>query len=146
MKISNRVEPLIRSAIHAAVQQDLSKLEMALQALPDDQAARESVELALAVTQLVLREIYQGKPSDEEIQAVAAEIARAEAWARATEEQVYPFLLRLVNGEPFAGAVPTENVIVLAIVSAANLLSSCRRDDEEWWNYLDRVEAALERA
>ncbi|MET8040354.1 hypothetical protein ABZU25_05745 [Micromonospora sp. NPDC005215] len=146
MKISSRVEPLTRSAIHAAVQQDRSKLEMALQALPDDQATREAVELALAVTQLVLREIHQGKPSDEETRAVAAEIARAEAWGRATEEQISAFLLRLVNGEPFAGAVPTENVVVLAFVSAASLLSSCRRDDEEWWNYLDRVEAALEKA
>lgn len=146
MKISSRVEPLTRNAIHAAVQQDLSKLETALQALPDDQAARETVELALAVTQLAMWEIHQGRPSDEETLAVAAEIARAEAWARATEEQVSAFLLRLVNGEPFAGTVPTENVVVLAIVSAANLLSSCRRDDEEWWNHLDRLEAALESA
>ncbi|MEU7584736.1 hypothetical protein AB0A95_00375 [Micromonospora sp. NPDC049230] len=146
MKISSRVEPLTRSAIHAAVQQDPSKLETALQALPDDQAVREAVELALAVTQLVLRDIHQGEPSDEEIRAVAAEIVRAEAWAHATDEQVSAFLLRLVKGEPFAGAVPTENVVILAIVSAANLLSSCRRDDEEWWNYLDRLEAALENA
>jgi hypothetical protein len=134
----------MRNSIHAAVQQDLSKLDAALQAFPDDEAIREAVKLALAVTQVVMRDVHGGKPTDEETRAVAVEIARAEAWARPSEEQVSRFLLRLVNGEQFVGTVPTEDVVVLAFVSAANLLSSCRRDDEEWWDYLDRAEAALE--
>ncbi|MEU4334218.1 hypothetical protein AB0F59_06280 [Micromonospora lupini] len=143
MKINSQVEPLARNAIHAAVQQDLAKLRAALRAIPNDQAAYESVALALAVTQLVMTNIHDGKPSDQQTRAVAAEIAQAEAWAQVSEEQVSNFLLRLVNGEPLAQATAEEHII-LAFVAAANLLSSCRRDSEEWWDHLDRAEAALE--
>ena len=144
MKISNRIEPLARNAIHAAVQQDPAKLQAALQAFPDEESARAGVELALAVTQLVMRDIYEGMPTDDDTRAVAAEIARADLWAQPDEKQVSSFLVRLMNGEPLAEAVSPENVVILAFVSAANLLSSCHRDDEEWWHYLDRAEAALE--
>ncbi|GAB3150671.1 hypothetical protein GCM10027290_38580 [Micromonospora sonneratiae] len=146
MKISSRVEPLVRNAIHAAVKRDFLKLEEALKSFPDDRAVQQGVELALAVTLYVMRDIHQGKPSDEETVAVAVEIARAEAWARPTEEEVSTFLLRLMNGQRFAESVPIENVIILAFVSVANLLASCHRDDENWWDYLDRAEAALEAA
>ncbi|MGC4853819.1 hypothetical protein ACLQ24_10565 [Micromonospora sp. DT4] len=143
MKINSQVEPLARNAIHAAVQQDLAKLRAALRAIPNDRAAHEAVALALAVTLLVMTDIHHGKPSDEQTRAVAAEIVRAEAWAQAGEEQVFNFLLRLVNGEPLAQTIAEEHIL-LAFVAAANLLSSCRRDSEEWWDHLDRAEAALE--
>ncbi|MEH1017628.1 hypothetical protein V6U90_31710 [Micromonospora sp. CPCC 206060] len=104
------------------------------------------MELALGVTLFAMRDIHDGEPSPEETEAMAVEIARAESWARPTEAEVIVFLRRLVAGEPFGGAVPAENVVILAFVSAANLLASCHRDGEEWWDYLDRAEAALERA
>lgn len=110
---------------------------------PDNQAVTEAVELALAVVRYVIWDQYQGKPTDAEAEAVAAEITRAEAWAQPTESEVVTFLQRLVNGVPFAGEVPAEQVI-LAFVSAANLLASCHRENEKWWNYLDRAEAAIE--
>ncbi|MEV4754776.1 hypothetical protein AB0J86_06630 [Micromonospora sp. NPDC049559] len=144
MKISSRVEPLVRNALDAAVKRDFPKLDAALKTFPDDQTTKQGVELVLAVTLYVLHDIHRGKPSEAETRAVAAEIARAETWARPTETETSEFLLKLVDGQPFAPSVPTENVFILAFVSAANLLSSCRRDDEEWWNYLDRAEAAIE--
>ncbi|MEO3821240.1 hypothetical protein [Plantactinospora sp. B24E8] len=146
MKISSRVEPLVRDALDAAVKRDFAKLDAALKAFPDDQTTQQGVELALAVTVYVLHDIHQGKPSEAETRSVAEEIARAEAWAQPTAEETSEFLLKLVSGQPFAPSVPSENVFILAFVSAANLLSSCRRDDEEWWNYLDRAEAAIEAA
>jgi len=146
MKISDRVEPLMRRAIDAAVKRDAAKLDAALNSFPDDQAVTEAVELALAVVRYVLWDQYQGKPTDAEAEAVAVEITRAEAWAQPIESEVVTFLQRLVNGVPFAGEVPAEQVIILAFVSAANLLASCHRENEKWWNYLDRAEAAIEAA
>lgn len=146
MKIDSRVEPLVRSAIHAAVTSDFPKLDEALQAFPDDEATRKAVELGLSIIYVLMIDIHEGRPDEDEIRGVAAEVARAEAWASPTEEEVTVFLLRLMNDQPFAGVVPIENVYILAFVVAANLLSSCRRDDEEWWDYLDRAEAALEAA
>lgn len=144
MKISKHVEPLVRSALDAAVKRDFNRLDAALKAFPHDQAVKEAVALALSVTLYVLRDIHHGQPTNLETEAVAAEIVRAEAWAQPTEAEAKTFLVKLVNGEPLAEDLPSESVIVLAFISAASLLASCHREDEQWWDYLDRAEAALE--
>ncbi|WP_320067582.1 hypothetical protein [Micromonospora sp. RTGN7] len=144
MKISKQVEPLVRSALDAAVKRDFDRLDAALKAFPNDQAVAEAVALALSVILYVLRDLHHGKPSKPETEAIAAEIARGEAWAQPTEGEVKTFLVKLVNGEPLAEDLPSESVIVLAFVSAASLLASCHREDEQWWDYLDRAETALE--
>jgi hypothetical protein len=146
VKIDERAEVMARAAIHAAVKQDFAKLDETLRGFADDESTRGAVELTLAVILFLLTDAHGGKPDDAQVGAIAAEIAESEAWARATPVEVSAFLLRLVNGEPFAGTVPTENVFILAFVVAGHLLSSNRRDDEKWWDYLDRAEAALEAA
>ncbi|MFI6762545.1 hypothetical protein ACIBF5_25765 [Micromonospora sp. NPDC050417] len=146
MRVDKRVEPTVRKAIHAAVIRDFPLLEGQLQKLPDDEAVRKAIELTLALIYFLMVDIHEGEPTDAEIRGVAAEIARAEAWARPADAEVTAFLSKLMKREAFAPEVPDENVIILAFVSAANLLSSCRRDEEEWWDYLDRAEAAIEAA
>jgi hypothetical protein len=146
MKVDPQVEPLVRDAIHAAVTRNFQALEGQLQKIPAGEPTRKAVELALALVYAVMTDIHEGMPSEPEVRGVAAEIARAEAWAQPTTEEVTDFMLRLMSGQRSAVAVPAENVVILAFVCAANLLSSCRRDDEEWWDYLDRAEAALEAA
>lgn len=144
MEIDARAEVMARAAIHAAVKQDFAKLDETLRGFFDDESTRKAVELTLAVILFVLRDMYGGKPDDNQVRAVATAIANSETWVEATAEETSVFLLRLVNGEPFVGSVPTENVFVLGFVVAGYLLSSKRRDDEKWWDYLDRAEAALE--
>ncbi|MEU8214209.1 hypothetical protein AB0C47_00385 [Micromonospora taraxaci] len=146
MKINSSVEAAMRTTIHAAVQRDFAKLDDRLRTLKDDDTAAATVELALALVGFLMVDIHQGRPSDDQISAVAEEVAEAESWAQPTSREVADFLMRLMRGEPFTAAVPSENVIILAFVVAANLLSSCRRDDEKWWDYLDRVEALMEAA
>ncbi|GAB3152846.1 hypothetical protein GCM10027290_44430 [Micromonospora sonneratiae] len=146
MKIDSRVESIVRNTIYPAVISDFARLDKALQAFPDDETTRKAIELGLSIVYTLMFDIYEGKPSEGEIRGVAAEIVRAEAWARPTDEEVSAFLLRLMNGEPFVGVLPIESIIILTFVVAAHLLSSCRRDDEDWWDYLDRVEAFLENA
>ncbi|MFK3981839.1 hypothetical protein ACI2K4_15870 [Micromonospora sp. NPDC050397] len=146
MRVEKRIEPLVRNAIHAAVVRDFALLEDRLQKFPDDKAVRAAVELTLALVYFLMVDIHAGRPSETEVAGVATEIARTEVWARSSRDEVTEFLVRLMNREQLAPAVPGENVIILAFVVAANLLSSCRRDDEEWWDYLDRVEAAIEAA
>lgn len=144
MRIDAGAEVMARAAIHAAVKQDFAKLDETLRGFSDDELTRKAVELTLAVILFVLRDAYGGKPDDNQVRALAAAIAQSEAWVRATAEEISIFLLRLVNGESFVGKVPTENVVILGFVVAGYLVSSKRRDDEKWWDHLDRVEAALE--
>jgi hypothetical protein len=146
MKIDDRVEPFVRTAIDAAVKRDFEKLNTALGAFPDDDAVKKAVELALAVVGFVMYDVHQGKPSPEQIRVVATKLAEMEAWAEPTADEVDAFLKKLLNGQPFAPEVPPENVIVLSFVAAANLLSSFHTKDERWWDYLDRAEAAIEAA
>lgn len=144
MKIDSRVEPIVRNTIHAAVISDFAKLDQALQSFPDDEATQKAVELGIALIYFLMVDSHRGRPSEGQIRGVSAEIARAEARASPSEEEVTIFLLLLMKGEPLAGSAPIENVFILTFIVAANLLSSCRRPDEEWWDYLDRAEAALE--
>jgi hypothetical protein len=146
VKIDQRAEVMARAAIHAAVKQDFAKLDETLRGFSDDESTRKAVELTLAVILFVLEDSYSRKPDDDQVRAVAAAIAESEAWVQAAAEEISTFLLRLTNGEPFAGVVPTEDVFILGFAVAGYLLSSKRRDGEKWWDYLDRAEAALEAA
>ena len=144
MQIDERVEPLVRTALDAAVKRSFSKLEAALKQFPDDDAVRKGVELALAIIGLILIEEHQGKPNAAQIHKFALELAAEETWAETTADEVDEFLTRLLSGMPFAGVIPPENVIILSFVVAGYALASLRRDDERWWNHLDRAEAAIE--
>ncbi|GGM53886.1 hypothetical protein GCM10011608_43520 [Micromonospora sonchi] len=146
MKIDDRVESLVRDTIHAAVIRDSQRLEEQLLALADDETTRKALELTLALLYFLIVDIHGHKPSDAEVEATAAGVVQAEAWAQLNPEETVRFHQRLMNGQPVTGSLSTENLIIISFVSVANLLSSCRRDDEEWWNYLDRAEAALEAA
>ncbi|MGW4498410.1 hypothetical protein ACWENR_07295 [Micromonospora sp. NPDC004336] len=146
MKIDSSVEAAMRVTIHAAVKRDFGMLDQQLQALRSDELARSTVQLTLAVVGYLMTDVHGGRPTPEQVTAIATEIAKAESWARPTRDEIEVFLSKLMSGEPFGEAVPIENIIVLTFVVAANLLSSCRRDDEKWWDYLDRAEAAIEAA
>lgn len=146
MKVDSAAEAAMRTAIHAAVKRDFGKLDENLRGFGDDETVRAVMELALTVIGFLMIDIHQGVPDDRQVSAVASAIAEQEQWAEPTYDEVNAFLSRLMRGEPFGGVVPAENVFVLAFVVAGNLLSSCRRDDEKWWDYLDRIEDAIEAA
>lgn len=146
MKIDERVEPHVRTAIDAAVKRNFEKLDAALRAFPDDDAVRKAVELTLVVISFVMYDVHDGKPSAEQIRAVAGKLAEMEAWAEPTADEVDTFLGKLLNGQQFVPEVPAESIIILSFVVAANLLSSFRNQDERWWDYLDRAESVIEAA
>jgi hypothetical protein len=144
MKINDRVEGLVRDALDAAVKRDSAALDAALRAFPNDDAVREGVALALAICAFIMIDIYEGKPNDDQIRAIAEKAAQMETWAEPTADEVHALLSRLLNGAPLADAMPTENIIILAFVVTASLLASLHLKEEQWWNYLDRAEAAIE--
>jgi hypothetical protein len=146
MKVNDQVEPLVRATLDAAVQRDGGGFEAALRGFPDDGAARKGIELALAITGTVLADLYDGEPSADQLDRLAAEVAEQEAWMEPRAGEVKAFLAAVVQGKPLADVLPAESVVILAYLVAANLLTSASNpDDGEWWfNYLDKVEAAIE--
>jgi hypothetical protein len=144
MKIDDRVERIVRTALDAAVKRDPKKLDEALRSFPNDDAVRKGIELALAVCGFVMIDVHGGRPTDGQIRAVADKLADMEHWARPTPDEVHNFLTTVLSGTSFPAEVPSESVIILAFVVAANLLASFRKEDDRWYDYLDRAEAAIE--
>jgi hypothetical protein len=145
VKIDEQVEPLVRTVLEAAVRRDRAQLETALRAFTTDDAVRKGVELTLAVAGFVLIDAHGGKPDDHQIRVDAEKIAKMEEWAVPTADEIHTLLSRLLSGQSLTHQLPAESVIVLAYVVTASLLASLALKEENWWNYLDRAEAAIER-
>jgi hypothetical protein len=144
MKINEQVETRVRAVLDAAVRRDRDKLNLALRAFPNDDAARQGVELAIAVAAYVMLDVHHGRPSDEQVATVAQEIADAEGWAGFTADEIGRFLSYTLAGKSLAGVLPDDAVILLSFIVPATLLSAFRPKEEIWEAYLDRAEASIE--
>jgi hypothetical protein len=146
--IDGQVEPLVRSALDAVVKRDDNRLDAALQAFPDTEAMSAGIELAIAICSFVLFDTYDGRPSTEDIREAAAAVAEMEKWTTITPTEVSAFLTTMLDGKPMETALDPETAVMLTFIVTASLLSSGQklRDGEWWFNYLDRVEAAIEAA
>lgn len=146
MRIDERVEALVRATLDAAVNRDVGRFESALAGFIDEETARAGLELALAVSAFVISEVEGGRPAPERLAELAEEISHQEAWLGLTERDVAAYLTALTAGTPLADALPAEGIVVIPYAVAANLLAASSQPDQgEWWfNYLDKVEAAIE--
>ncbi|MEV4499334.1 hypothetical protein C7C45_13630 [Micromonospora arborensis] len=147
MKIDDRVEQLVRDALHWAVKRQPVEFDEAVKAFSDESLRQPAVELLVAISAFVSADICGGKPSPEQIRELATEVAEAETWSTTTAPEVETFLSAILNGRPLSGVLPVGSAVVLAFVVAASLLSSRPKSEGQWWfNYLDKVEAAIEAA
>ncbi|MFI6236067.1 hypothetical protein ACIBD9_21130 [Micromonospora sp. NPDC050784] len=148
MKINDQVEALVRAVLDAAVHRDSGRFDSALDALSTSQEAlTKAVELTLAVNAAVLFEVHDGLPPTNEINELSHNIAHQERWAEVSAEDVRAILAAVTTGNPPRVANTAGGVSAVFVV-AANLLATASQPDEgEWWfNYLDKVEAAIEAA
>jgi hypothetical protein len=148
VEIDDRVEPLVRKALNAAVKRDIDRLDAALKTFPDEEARMKGLELATMIAIAVLYDSYGGKPSPEQVRDAASVFEGAEEWAGITAEDVHRYLTTVLAGEPIAEAFDLEVAVPWTFVITAGLLASSSkvRDDEWWFNYLDRILMQLETA
>ncbi|GIE80577.1 hypothetical protein Aph02nite_65270 [Actinoplanes philippinensis] len=146
MHIDSKAERLVREALDAVVKRDVARFADALVALSGPEVATAGYRLAASVVFAVLQEQYRGQPPAEEIRAVAEEVADAENWTDLTADEIETFLATYYAGATVDTVMPIERAVLVAYVLAANLLASYHNDGEWWFNYLDRVELALETA
>ncbi len=147
MKIDDKVEPMVRAVLDAAVNRDTDRFERALSAF-DRAQLQAAVELAVAICAFVLFEIHDGNPTEADAQEIASDIGSQETWVGARPSEVSAFLDAVVRRQPMPNVLSQDGVIVLPFIVAANLLATSSQPEEgEWWfNYLDKVEAAIEAA
>ncbi|MBG6106338.1 phosphoenolpyruvate-protein kinase (PTS system EI component) [Micromonospora vinacea] len=148
MKINEQVEAQVRAVLDAAVHRDSDRFDSALDALSVSQETlTKAVELTLAVNAAVLFEVHDGLPSTHEINEISRNIGQQERWAEVSAQDVHAVLSAVTTGKLPRLANTASGVSVVFVV-AANLLATASQPDEgEWWfNYLDKVEAAIEAA
>jgi hypothetical protein len=147
MIIDDRTEPLVRHALEGAVKRDDDRLDAALSAFPDDETRLSGLRLTAAICGAALADLYDTRPSDDQLRVLAQKVAELEAWAVLTPDEVHRFLGAIRDGRPVDRSVPVESLVPLTYVITASLLSSAPRAEGQWWfNTLDRLESHLESA
>nr|MDT0660354.1 hypothetical protein [Micromonospora sp. DSM 115978] len=146
MKIDDRIERLLRATMDAAVHRDTPRFEKALKKFRDGESVRQAVDLALAISAFVLFQMHNGKPSAAQISELAASISRQEAWMGLTPGDVESLLGGMLNGQPTRAPLVADTIMVPAILIATNFVATTSQPSKgEWWfNYLDKIETAIE--
>jgi hypothetical protein len=144
MRIDDQVEPLVREALTAVVKSDPDRLRQAFAAFPDGSAMTSGARLATAVALFVLNDVYGRRPTPAEVRSVADKLVELEDWTDISSDEVTTFLTAAYGGTRADRILPADRIAPLAYVIAGNLLSSCCKEGEFWFNYLDRAESGLE--
>lgn len=147
MKIDEHVESLVRDALHGAVKRDIDRLDASLKAFHDKASRRAATGLLMAVSAYVVLDLYGGqRPSDEQLRALADKVAEEESWSNLTAEEINTYLHTVLGDKTEPPLDPDAGVLMIFIVTGS-LLSGRPKPEGQWWfNYLDQVEAALEKA
>ncbi|WBB79300.1 hypothetical protein O7606_24535 [Micromonospora sp. WMMD882] len=147
MRIDDRVEQRVRETLHLVVKRRKGEFEKALRDFPDEQTRTASLELLVAVSLFVLLEAFEGRPANSDLDDLAEELAHMEDSLPFTEDEYRAFLLAILDGVPLESALPPNVSVILAFVVAGSLLSSRQKPEGEWWfDYLDKIEEAIEQA
>lgn len=146
MRIDDQVEPLVRKVLDAVVKHEEDRFDAAVQAVLDAGLGPNALELTAAICGFVVFDANEGRPSPMDIRATSEAVAEMESWAELTADEISAFLTAVVNGARLEDAVGAQKGVMLTFVVTGSLLAASPKiKDGEWWfNYLDRVEAALE--
>ena len=142
MKIDNRVEPIVREILAAVVKRDGEAFIRAMEQLPDEETAIKAGRLAVAIAEYVILDLHDGRPTDEEVRQIAEVAAEAEAWAGLTPETFVEVITAVVDHRE--ARLEPHVMAIAPFILAGYALAAGAEDDEWWFKYLDRVEAALE--
>jgi hypothetical protein len=146
VQIDARIEQQVREALTAVIKDDGDRFVRAIDGFADETAVLTGARLALGVALYVLHDQADGPPTDDDLRTVAEDIIASTSWTGVTANEIERYLRAALQGVATSDVVPVESVIPLAFLTAGYLLSFMREDDEAWWDYLDRAEAALEAA
>ncbi|MEV4121036.1 hypothetical protein [Micromonospora sp. NPDC049645] len=147
MNIDDRTEQRVRDTLHWVVKRDLNRFDAALKSFPDEDAQKAALALVVAVSGFVLIDLHGARPTPQQVDVLAEEIGRMEAWAPVSADEVATFMNAVLAGRSLTERLTPDDVVVLAFVVAGSLLAARPLPEGQWWfNYLDKVEAAIEAA
>lgn len=144
MRIDDRIESLVREALTAVVKGEPERMRRAFLAFRDDRSLNEGTQLATAVSVYVLNDVYGQPPTPTELREVADNVVNMEDWTDVSSDEIVAFLSAAYSGTNVVEVVQVDRIAAIAFLTAGHLLASCCEDGEYWFNYLDRVETAIE--
>lgn len=144
MKIDPVIEPLVRATLDAAVKSEAKRFEQALGAFRSPEMLAEALNLTTAIVLAILHQQYEGGPNESELEQVAEEVSANEGWASLRHAEYLGTLTSMVSGQRDE-AIEPQAMAVAAFVIAAYLLAAGTQKPKWWFEYLDEVEAVLER-
>ena len=130
----------------AVVKEDSDKLDATVAAFPDQESLQQGLQLTNAINAFIVFQEYDGRPTAEETRLLAESVAGLSSWADLRAADVRTYFDTVLNGQPLARVMDAQGAVMLPFLVAGNMLASSENIGEgEWWfNYLDRVEAAIE--
>lgn len=144
MKIDPQIEPLVRETLDAAVKSEAKRFEQALGAFRNPEMLADALNLTTAIVLAILHQQYEGGPNEAEAEQVAGEVSANEGWASLGPAEYLGALTSMLSGQHDETVEP-QAMAVAAFVIAAYLLAASTQKPKWWFEYLDEIEAGLER-
>jgi hypothetical protein len=86
-------------------------------------------------------------PTDADIREIAKSAAESETSLDITEQEIYEYLSRVALGsERLDDVFSAEGIATIPLFATANLLLTFRPKEKHWWEYLDQMWDAAEKA
>jgi hypothetical protein len=151
MRIDPTTERWTRDILGHAIRGELAQLRRLIDAI-GDAPYLECVALSIAITAYVAIDASGMRwPGEPALRELARHVAETTTEFELSETSVFDFLSRVVFGEDKLDQVFPDLTVAttLPVLAAGRILGSFRphrERDENWWDYLDVIEEALETA
>jgi hypothetical protein len=148
MNFDDQTEGSLRSILDAVVKSDTEAFDTAVRSLKQEDRAADVLELAVAVLSYAIFDTYEGKPTAADVELIAQTVTEMEGWVNLDPVEVREYLTGVLAGKPLSEILDPQSAFFLTFIIAGSVLAASPKISEgEWWfNYLDRVEAAIEAA
>jgi hypothetical protein len=149
-RISTDVEKPFRDALGHAIRNEFEEMRQVLLRLSEEQIA-SCLSLCIHVSGHIAIDVCGRQWPNEANLHVIAEAATKSTFARQfglKAEDSYAFVKQVVLGfEPLDKVFPSpERAAMLSFVITGHLLAAFGRGDEDWWEYLNKIEESYEAA
>lgn len=148
MRIDPDIEKPTRDMLAHAIRGEFEEMAGVAQAV-GDQRFQACLGLCLRAAAYIAIDVCgQRWPSNAELHDIAQNMAGVEMEFDLRESDVYDYLARAALGfEPLIQVFPDQqSAASVPIFATATLLVSYRAHGKDWWDYLERIEEAVEAA
>ena len=146
MPIDPKIEQPTRVMLGHAIRHQLGDLASVIQAEGND-TLLASIPLCLFASAYIAIDVCNRWPTNADIRQIAKSAAESETGLDITEQEIYEYLSLVALGTLRLDDVfSAEGVTPIPLFATANLLLTFCPNEKHWWEYLDQMWDATEKA